>query len=61
MLECIKEEANRTLTENGAAAHLSTGSDCLDFFASAGALRRESDEEILARFLRAFAEDKKTT
>ena len=58
MLECIKEEANRTLTENGAAAHLSTGSDCLDFFASAGALRRESDEEILARFLRAFAEDK---
>lgn len=58
MLEYIKEEANRTLTENGAAAHLSTGSDCLDFFASAGALRRESEEEILARFLRAFAEDK---
>ena len=58
MLEYIKEEANFTRTENGAAAYLSTGSDCLDFFASAGALRRESVEEITARFLRAFAEDK---
>ena len=58
MLEYIKEEANRTRTENGGAAYASTGSECLDFFASAGALRRESDEAILARFLRAFAEDK---
>ena len=58
MLEYIKEEANRTYTENGGAAYASTGSDCLDFFATAGALRRESDTEILARFLRAFAEDK---
>ncbi len=58
MLEYLKEEANRTLTENGAAAYISTGSYCLDFFASAGALRRESDEAIIARFLRAFAEDK---
>ena len=58
MLEYIKEEANRTLTENGAAAHITTGSDCLDFFATAGALRRESDAEIVARFLRAFSEDK---
>lgn len=58
MLEYIKEEANRTRTENGGAAYASTGSECLDFFASAGALRRESDEAILARFLRAFVEDK---
>ncbi|MBR4401587.1 MAG: DUF2828 family protein [Synergistes sp.] len=60
MLEYIKQEANMTnmtLTENGAAAYLSTGSDCLDLFASIGALRRESDAEIRARFARAYAED----
>ena len=61
MLEYIKEEANRTLTENGAAAHLSTGSDCLDFFASAGALRRESDEEILATVVPALHEQTEST
>ena len=58
MLAYIKEEANRARTENGGAAYATTGSDCLDFFAATGALRRESDEAILARFLRAFAEDK---
>ena len=57
MLEYLKEEANFTRTENGAAAYLSTGSDCLDFFATAGALRRESASEIVSRFLRAFTED----
>jgi hypothetical protein len=54
----MKEEANLTRTENGALSYQSTGSDCLDFFASAGAIRRESDDEIAARFFRAFAEDK---
>ena len=58
MLESLKKEANVTYTENGAVAHVTTGSDCLDFFATAGALRRASDEEILARFIRAFTEDK---
>ncbi len=58
MLEFMKEEANLTRTENGALSYQSTGSDCLDFFASAGAIRRESDDEIAARFFRAFAEDK---
>ena len=58
MLEYLKKAANCTRTENGAAAYLSTGSDCLDFFASAGALRKQTDEEILNRFLRAFAEDR---
>ena len=58
MLEHIRKEANMTLTENGAATYASTGSDCLDLFATVGALRRESDEEILVRFIRAFAEDR---
>ena len=58
MLKYLKEEANRTTTENGAATLRSTMSDCLDFFATAGALRNASEEEILNRFIRAYAEDK---
>ena len=58
MLDYLKKEANQTLTENGAVTPATTGSDCLDLFATIGALRRESDEEIIARFIRAYAEDK---
>lgn len=57
MLEYIKEEANRTMTENGAVTLESTGSDCLDLFATIGALRRESNTEILRRFIRAYTEN----
>jgi len=60
MLEYIKNEANMTWTENGAATFASTGSECLDLFASIGALRRESDEEIVARFIRAYTESPDT-
>lgn len=38
-----------TFTENGAVTYESTGSECLDLFAAIGALRRENDEEIIAR------------
>ena len=57
MLEFLKQETNMTHTENGAATYRSTHSECLDLFATVGALRRESDEEITSRFLRAYAED----
>lgn len=57
MLEYLKEEAALTRTENGAAAWRSTGSDCLDLFASIGALRGSDDEDIIARFVRAYTED----
>ncbi len=57
MLEYIKQEANMTRTENGAASYASTGSGCLDLFASIGALRRESGAEIVRRFARAYSED----
>ena len=46
MLEYIKNEANRTLTENGAVTHATTGSDCLDLFATVGALRSADEAEI---------------
>lgn len=58
MLQYLKQESNKTLTENGAATLQSTLSDCLDLFATVGALRRQSDGEIISRFMRAFTEDK---
>lgn len=58
MLKFLKKEANKTWTENGAATLRSTQSDCLDLFATVGALRRESEQEIRTRFGRAFTEDR---
>ncbi len=57
MLESLKKIANRTYTENGALTNLSTYSDCLDLFATVGALRKASEQEILDRFIRAYTED----
>lgn len=57
MLEYLKDEANRTLTENGAATLQTTKSDCLDLFSAIGALRRQEDREIIDRFARAYCED----
>ena len=58
MIQQLKQTANRTLTENGAVTHKTSGSACLDLFATVGALRRASDDEIVTRFVRAFAEDR---
>ncbi len=60
MLEYIKNEANMTLTKNGAATYASTGSDCLDLFAAIGALRGAADRKIIGRFVRAYTEDPDT-
>lgn len=57
MLKFLKKEANMTHTENGAVTYRSTQSEYLDLFATIGGLRRESDEEITDRFLRAYAEN----
>lgn len=57
MLEHLKKEANRVHTENGAVTHATTDSNCLDLFATIGALRSAGDQEILDRFVRAFTED----
>lgn len=58
MLNYLKQEANKTVTENGAATHMTTESDCLDLFATIGALRRENDSEIVTRFVRAYSENR---
>jgi len=58
MIEYLKQESNKTYTENGALTLKTTLSDCLDLFATIGAIRRARDEDITARFMRAFTEDK---
>lgn len=57
MLNAIKNEANRTRTENGAATLISTNDHCLDLFATIGALRNANEAEIINRFIRAYAEN----
>ena len=57
MLEFLKKEANKTYTENMAATHATTCSDCLDLFATVGALRNAQDSDIESRFMRAYAEN----
>lgn len=57
MLNHLKSEANVAYTENGAVTNASTMSDCLDLFAGIGALRAADDQEIIRRFVRAYAED----
>ena len=47
MLEYLKAESNLTRTENGAATCRTTGSECLDLFASIGALRHAEDGDVL--------------
>ena len=57
MLEHLKHEANRTFTENGAVTHATTYSDCLDLFATIGALRSSNEQDIINRFIRAYSEN----
>ena len=57
MLNFLKKTANRTFTENGAVTYRSTGSECLNLFATIGALRTAGDSVIQNRFLRAYAEN----
>lgn len=58
MLNELKKEANMTYTENEAVTFCSTGSECVDLFATIGALRSAEESEIVKRFVRAWAEDR---
>ncbi|MBQ6521061.1 MAG: DUF2828 family protein [Anaerolineaceae bacterium] len=57
-LDALKGEANKTLTENLAVTYRSSGSECVDLFGSIGALRSAGDEEIVRRFIKAWADDR---
>ena len=58
LLHAIEDAANTTYTENGAVILATTGDCCLDLFATVGALRHVSEEEICLRFQRAWAENR---
>lgn len=57
-LNALKNEANYTTTENGALTYRSTMSNCLDLFATIGALRDRSGYDICQMFHKAYIEDK---
>lgn len=54
----LKNEMNKTVTENGAGALRSTKSALLDAFGSLGAMRFSDDSQIIDTFAKAFREDK---
>ena len=58
MLTQLKQASNHTYTENEALTYKSSGNYCLDFFATAGALRNADRNSILERYIRAFAESR---
>ena len=53
----MKQEAAVKRTENGAMAYNTTFNDLLDLFSCIGALRSRSEDEIEAKFARAFAQN----
>lgn len=56
-LDNLKEVTDFKLTENGAIAHSSTGSDLYNLFAFGGAYRNRSVEDCLTLFVKAFNEN----
>lgn len=58
-LEELQKETNKTYTENGAVTNKSSLNHCLDFFALAASMRN-SKEDAIKLFEKAFFEDKQT-
>lgn len=56
-LDNLKEATDFKLTENGAIAHSSTGSNLYDLFAFGGAYRNRTVEDCLTLFVKAFNEN----
>lgn len=57
-LNQMTKDSNITRTENGGVAHKHTDSKVLDMFATGGAYRARSDEDVILLFKNAFEEDK---
>ena len=57
LLKELKNETNKTYTENGAAALKSTGNAVYDLFATGAAYRTRSDSDVLYLFTKAWNEN----
>lgn len=55
--DALKNQANKTLTQNGAVTYRSSLSNCLDLFFAAGAMRNTEPDKIAGAVLKAYAED----
>ena len=58
MLNAIKRELNKKVTENGAPCYGSTMNAVLDMFALGASYRQRSDEDVIALFQNALLQDK---
>ena len=56
-VNAVREEMNHTFTENGARAKNTSGDDCLDFFSTAGSIRKADFDRKYRLFSNAFLED----
>lgn len=56
-MNALKQESNKTLTENGATTYKSTCDGLLDLFALGGAYRSRSEDDCIFLFKKAFDED----
>lgn len=56
-INAMAKKSTETYTENGAFAHNTTGSACLDLFGTIGALRQREPQEVINLWVKAFAED----
>lgn len=57
LADALVEAYNLTTTENGETALKSTTSYLLDFYGVAGAMRNETADEVVSKFIKAFRED----
>lgn len=56
-MNALKQENNKTLTENGAITYKSTLNGLLDLFAMGGAYRSRSEDDCIHLFNKAYGED----
>lgn len=56
-LELLKNKSDEGFTENGGRTFVTSGSDCLDLFFKAGAMRSADEERVRSAVTRAFAEN----
>jgi hypothetical protein len=56
-LKALKNETNIGVTANGAIVNATTNSYIVDYFATFGAMRNSSDEDVVSTFNKAFCEN----